>query len=402
VRARFGADPTFVLAVGGFHPRFTDLPPGIPPQTRVGIDLRYGIVVVRIVGYFAITSNTVQTGAEASLVAAGGGFRIEAYLGFDALFVFEPVFHFEIDFRVGAAVKYKSISLASLRVTGVLTGPGRWEVSGHASISLLFFDVDIDFEVGWGSAPAPALPSVQVGSQIAAALSMPEAWAAQLPAGGAAMVTLRGVDGGTDVLAHPLGEVVGLQKVVPLGIDVDRVGRARPSDGNRFDITAVDVGGDGETPAFRDEHFARGEYLDLTEEEKLSLPSFERFRAGVAVSTADYQVPAAQVSFDPVWETVFLPEPAPPVSGLLLGATLVAQARFGAVAHSELRAADRLLPGTDAKVTVTANTYTAVSATDPSTPVSAQTVTTFTEAAQQVAGDAGKLVTDLAEVVAGP
>ena len=162
VRARFGDDPTFILAVGGFHPRFNDLPPGIPPQERVGLQLVYGIVTVRIVGYVAITSNTFQTGAEASLVAAGGGFRVEAYIGFDALFIFEPTFHFEIDFRVGASVRYKSISLASLKVRGTLSGPGRWEVDGHASISLFFFDVDIDFEVAWGEAAAPALPGVKV------------------------------------------------------------------------------------------------------------------------------------------------------------------------------------------------------------------------------------------------
>ena len=62
---------------------------------------------MRIAGYTAITSNTFQIGAEACLVAAGGGFRVEAHLGFDALFLFEPVFHFEIEFRVGASVKYK-------------------------------------------------------------------------------------------------------------------------------------------------------------------------------------------------------------------------------------------------------------------------------------------------------
>ncbi|MGB5760773.1 MAG: DUF6603 domain-containing protein, partial [Acidimicrobiales bacterium] len=174
VRARFGENPTFVLAVGGFHPRFTDLPPGIPPQDRVGIQLRYGIVTVQIVGYVAITSNSFQTGAEASLVAAGGGFRVEAYIGFDALFVFEPVFHFEIDFRVGAAIKYKKWSLASVKVRGVLKGPGRWEVSGSATISILWWDVDIDFEVGWGDAAAPQLPSVAVGPAIQAALSAPE------------------------------------------------------------------------------------------------------------------------------------------------------------------------------------------------------------------------------------
>ncbi|HEX6312894.1 MAG TPA: DUF6603 domain-containing protein, partial [Acidimicrobiia bacterium] len=328
--------------------------------------------------------------------------RVEAYLGFDALFVFEPVFHFEIDFRVGAAIKYKSISLASVRVTGVLSGPGRWEVSGHATISLLFFDVEIDFEVGWGSAPAPALPSVRVGSELAAALSKPESWTAQLPAGGAAMVSLRGVDGGTDVLAHPLGEVVGIQKVVPLGIAVDRIGRAVPADGTTFDITGVEVAGQSQAPAFRDEHFARGEYLDLTEEEKLSLPSFERFRAGVAVSTTDYEVPAAQVAFEPEWETVFLPEPAPPMRGTVAAARLVEQARFGAVAHSELRKPDRLAPGIDALVTMAAPAFTVVAEADPATPVAGETVTTFTEAAQRANASAGTLVADAAEVGARP
>ena len=35
------------------------------------------------------------------------------------------------------SVRYKSISLASLKVRGTISGPGRWEVEGHASISLV-------------------------------------------------------------------------------------------------------------------------------------------------------------------------------------------------------------------------------------------------------------------------
>jgi hypothetical protein len=364
------------------------------------MQLQYGIATIRIVGYFAITSNTVQTGAEASLVAAGGGFRVEAFVGFDALFVFDP-FHFEIDFRVGAAIKYKSISLASVRLDGRLIGPGRWEVSGSATIELLFFDVSIDFEVAWGDAPSPTLPSVQVGRLIADALERPDAWTAQLPATGSALVSLRGVDAGGDVLAHPLGEVVGLQKVAPLGIRLDRVGQSRPSDGDTFTVTTVEIGGDGQPVVLREEHFARGEFLDLTEEEKLSRPSFERFPAGVAVSSADFETPATQIVFEPEWETAFLRQERPSVVGVLDPSMLVLQATLGAVGRSELRAMDRILPAADLAISVVDAAWTvadlATAGTGSATAVAS--VATFTEAAQSAAHD-GALVTELAELVA--
>jgi hypothetical protein len=346
VRARFGANPSFILAVGGFHPRFTDLPPGLPAQERVGIQLVYGIATVRLAGYTAITSNTFQIGAEASLVAAGGGFRVEAQLGFDALFLFEPVFRFEIEFEVRASVKYKSVSLTSLKVRGILAGPGRWLVTGHASFSVMFWDVDIDFEVEWGDAPVTEIPSVQVSPLLTAALEAPANWQAQLPVGGEALVTLR-EPATDDVLAHPLGELSVLQRIVPLGIDIDRVGRSRPSDGSNFDISSVELGTPGSpgfktlTPSYRDEHFARGEYFDLTEEEKLSTPSFERFRAGISVSTDDYVAGASQVSYDPEVETLYLGEPEREL-GVFPGLLLARFAHFGAASYSQLRAADKL------------------------------------------------------------
>ena len=192
VRANFGDQPNLILAVGGFHPRFTDIPPGVPAQQRVGFELRYDIVTVRIAAYTAITTNTFQIGADAQLSAKGGNFAIEAQIGFDALFEFEPVLHFTIDFRVGASIKYRGHRLAAVKVTGTLRGPGHWEVSGHASFSILFWDVSIGFELDWGDVVA-ALPSalIAVGAQLVAALSDVVNWAAEIPVGGSALVTLR-------------------------------------------------------------------------------------------------------------------------------------------------------------------------------------------------------------------
>ncbi|MFI7582062.1 DUF6603 domain-containing protein [Kocuria kalidii] len=398
VRARFGDNATFLMAVGGFHPRFTDLPPGIPPQDRVGIQLAYDIVTLRIVGYVAITSNSFQTGAEASLVAAGGGFRIEAYLGFDALFLLEPRFHFEIEFRVGASVKYKSISLTSLKVRGVLTGPGRWEVNGHASISLLFFDVDIDFEVGWGSAPAPALPSVAVGPQIAQALSAPQSWHAELP-GNDPLVSLRTVAVDGEILAHPLGSVVGVQKVAPLGLDLDRVGRSVPSDGRRFDIAEVRIGNDVRNPMVRSENFARVEYVDLSEEDKLSKPSFEKFPSGIAVSTEDFAVPASAVVFEPEWETFYLRQERPSERHLVLAASLVKHAQLGAVANAHVHVDRVLNSGITGLVSVLADSFGVAAASTPGQTV-ASGLLTFSEAEQMSSATTGTtFVVGLAEVV---
>jgi hypothetical protein len=391
VRANFGDRPGFILAVGGFHPRFTDLPAGIPAQDRLGIELRYGILVVRIAGYVAITSNSFQVGAEASVVAEAAGFRAEAYVGFDALFIFEPVFHFEIDFRIGASIRYKGISLASADLRGSLSGPGRWRAVGKASISLLFFSVSVGFDEEWGDAPAPALPSVRVGEQLAAALSDPANWTAQLPPGGNMLATMRRVTGDGALVAHPLGELTVSQKVVPLKLDITRVGTARPADGNRFDVAGVTVGTRQLQPDFRKEHFARAQFLDLTEEQKLSTPSFEQFPAGVAVSTAEFKVPASEVAFEPQFETVYLRQEDVRIRELLPFAILVAQARTGAAAKSQLRASDQLTADGSLKVSVEGIRYAVADQQKlgQAVALAAEVVTSFSFAVQAADAEDG-------------
>ena len=70
-------------------------------------------------------------------------------------------------------------------------------------------------------------------------------------------------------------------------------------------------------------------------------------------------------------------------------AILVTYAAFGAVARTELRAAERLTPGIVAVVSVAEPSYTVVAAGDPSTPITAAPIATFTEAAQLGASNGG-------------
>ena len=80
-----GPGSSFVLAVGGFNPRFAP-PAGLPTLARIAIALSSGNNPrLTCEAYFAITANTVQFGARAPLYAAAYGFSVEGDIGFDVL-----------------------------------------------------------------------------------------------------------------------------------------------------------------------------------------------------------------------------------------------------------------------------------------------------------------------------
>jgi hypothetical protein len=110
-------------------------------------------------------------------------------------------------------------------------------------------------------------------------------------------------------------------------------------------------------------------------------------------------VPATQIAFEPVWETFFLRQERPLVCGVLDASMLVRHASFGAVARSELRAADRLLPEMRVDISVADAEYTLTTVASPGVAASGSTATNFTKASQTAEGD-GLLVTDVAELVA--
>jgi hypothetical protein len=351
-------------------------------------------MTVQVTCYTAVTSNSFQFGAEASLVASAASFKVEAYLGFDALFLFEPRFHFIFEFRVGAAISWKKWDLASIRVSGSISGPGRWEVIGSATFSILFWDVEIDFDVRWGEAPIEVLPEAPVLPRIVKEFTEVTSWSAALP-GGRTWVTLR--DGGLEgVVAHPLGRLTGRQSVVPFGIEVDRVGRTRPSDGNRFQIDEVRVGGAAVSADTVTEHFARGEFIELTEGEKLTSPSFERFDAGVAFGSEEHVLSSSEVAFDPEYETAYLEAPDESFLARLAPVLLNVMSVVGAVARAESMSVAGLVGSERLEVAVGAAAQVVLDA-DTLEPIAE--VATYTEAVQQAHRMTRTVVVaDLAEV----
>jgi hypothetical protein len=284
LRANWSSQREFLLAIGGFHPQFSP-PAGFPALTRVAINMPSGIVSkLRLAAYLAITSNSVQFGSTLDVFIGVSGCGISGHLGFDALLQFNP-FHFSADISGSVAVTVGGDDLASVSLDASLSGPAPWNIAGSFKFHVIFFDVHISFSQSWGqNAPSQQVPAVDVGALLNAALADPRNWDAQLPRGLAALVSTRQVSDANLVFAHPLALLEVHEQVVPLGLAITHFGEALPSGSTEFSITDFRVGTqDPHFTAVQDD-FAPAQFFDLSDNDKLSRPSFERHDAGAMMN----------------------------------------------------------------------------------------------------------------------
>ena len=287
---RTGDDAAFVLSVGGFHPRY--LPPaGVPKLARVQIDITPpGFPGLRSEAYFAVSPNSVQFGAHLELCDEIAGCGVDGWFDFDALFQWDPVFSFQVNCSAGVAVQVLGETLAGISFQLAVSGPAPWHVHGTGSISLFLFSASLDFDVSWGSAPPALPPPDDLGVVLAAALADPSAWVGTPPKGDDAMVTLS-IDSNAAKgmhLVHPLGGVTVRQRAVPLGIRIERY-QNQPITPQTWSISAAEFnpGSNASLGSPTQDEFSAGEFLNLSDDEKLSRPSFEKFNSGEALTDPD-------------------------------------------------------------------------------------------------------------------
>lgn len=293
-RAAFGSQPTFLISAGGFHPHFKDIPPDVPqPFDRVGASLDIGIVGLSLKGYFAITSATVQAGAELRAWASIGIASIEGGIGFDAICYLQPKFYFEVDVHAYLAVHVFGLDFASIHLDGLLAGPGRWHIAGNAKVHtpwpLPDFSLHIDEHFGEDlDTPAVTVPAALL---LADEIRKPANWTAQLPAGGDGLVTLATIAPGTDVLAHPLGTLTFRQKLLPLDLRLDKVSGSRIDGANEFGGGALVLSQNGGAAADLgaaqpvSDFFASAQFIEMSQADRLSKPSFEALPAGYVLGS---------------------------------------------------------------------------------------------------------------------
>lgn len=285
LRARWKQDPAFALAIGGFHPAFKP-PAGFPALERMAISLATGDNPrLRLEAYLAVTSNTVQFGARVDFHAEAAGCAADAMLSFDALIYLSP-FGLQADVAGMAAITFNGAVICAVSLALSLSGPSPWHVRGRAEVQLLIVKATISFDARIGAdALPPPTPPADVGRLLADAVAQAANWSAQPPVG-AGCITLRQRAGEAGLVAHPLGRLEFRQRLVPFGSALDHFGASSIAGPDRFDIDRVALGGRvlvaGERSDLADD-FAPAQFFSLTDEEKLSRPSFESFLSGVAL-----------------------------------------------------------------------------------------------------------------------
>jgi hypothetical protein len=359
LRHAWGDNPSFALAVGGFNPHFTP-PPGFPSLKPVSISIG-DMPRLTLKAYLAITSNTFQIGASAQLEADAGGFSVEGALSFDALFIFSP-FSFEIDLSAGVALKHGGTTLASVHLSGSLAGPTPWKISGDASISLWLFDVSVHFEKTWGQSNTQTLPGADPKQAAILALCDPTSWGSALPAYVYPVITVATAPAGT-VLLDPAGAIVVRQKVVPLARSIARFGATALPSPVELDLSTATVNGlKPSSSGAATEEFAPAQFLELSDADKLSLPSFEPMTSGVSIG--DDETLAGPSAFHTISYVTIIddaqaaPQPLPLARQQTLAGNSAAAS--APLRRSALRRFGQA-PGTQSRVTIEPETFAVAS-----------------------------------------
>jgi hypothetical protein len=136
------------------------------------------------------------------------------------------------------------------------------------------------------------------------------------------------------------------QGIVPLNLEISKFGQATPAGARLFTISSVSVGDQSQTTQPVTDFFAPAQFLEMSDNEKLSRPSFEALTAGVSFGSDEFSFPANDLLESEAieFETIFIdkdkkaPLPSNPINRYKLSQELFAhQARFGAAGVSDLR-----------------------------------------------------------------
>ena len=321
--ARTGWAPRIdhVISFGGLHPAYPR-PANLPDLRRLSINFGSNNPRVTLSAYLAVTTNSLQFGAEASLYAKGphimfvGRLAAEGEVYLHALVYFDP-FAFEAKLGGGLSLLVDGDPVLSLGFDLRLSGPNPFRVAGRVWATVWGFDVGFHVEHSWGEERPLSPPTTDPVAVLRDALTEGaglEPIRSSTRVSGVVFPPAEFGEPAPDRVVDPAAGLQYLQRAVPLGVRIEKLGEAALVGGShRYDLAVLDPGG-GDLPlppATAD--FVRGHFWALTEEERLRAPAFERHSAGFVLGGDDLEVNAG-ASVDAVYgyEVIALPSRAGP------------------------------------------------------------------------------------------
>lgn len=274
----------FGLSIGGFHPAYKP-EEGLkfaPNMRRLSLSLNYDIVKIKLETYLAVTSNSFQIGAHLDLQVGWKKFGLIGYAGFDALFVFKP-FRFSFSLEVGVAVMVGSAKLFSVDLALSVEGPAKWRVKGKAYFTVLFIPVKCDFSLAWGDSPKEERrATIAVWKDVL----LPELLRDNNWITSSAEQNNDGKEKDENAMLtlQPNDTFSFNQSAVPFDYPMDLCNDALPKDYTSFRLKKVSIIADNkefslETSCLNND-FAPSLYKELSNEERLSNPSYESVTSG--------------------------------------------------------------------------------------------------------------------------
>ena len=314
VRFYWKENANLLITAGGFNPAYTPPPMNLPQLRRMSIVLFSGNPDVRAEMYLAVTSNTLQLGGRLDLSYRFSIFKVAGFVSLDVLITRSP-FHFVAEVAGMVAISASGHSLFSIRLQLTLDGPRPLRARGTGSFEIGFVftvTIKVKFDVTFGDPLALVMPVVDVLGELAKAVSDIANWTPRLPVGSHQSVTLRALPPEDHSLVlHPFGFLDIGQKIVPLGVPIQRIGAAVPERGSIFGLADVTLAGVSASTDPRHEEFAPAQFFEMSDAEKLSRPSFENLQSGVAIGGDPLPHSDWMRHREVAYEVIYLPERHP-------------------------------------------------------------------------------------------
>jgi hypothetical protein len=272
-------EPLFAFSAGGFYPGFAP-PQGMGPMRRLSIDLSPSpIVMLRAEPYLAITTSSIQFGGAVELQIGVDGYCIHGRMQFDAFINYDP-FRFEVAFHASVSVECADFDVASIGLDGTIGGPAKWHLTGHATIEILFFDIDIDLpRIEWGSGDEPKVMGRDPLEVLRAAIGEQHNWVVITPEN-SKIIRLRNGPGGQAV-CHPLSGIAFRQNDIPIETEIALVDSISLETPLTLNLKAAGGGG---SPLM--EKFIPDRFFKLDDNARLSKSGYRELPGGIDFSPA--------------------------------------------------------------------------------------------------------------------